>query len=384
MNLLIFSYESAGHYLEYIHHLYIYAYRCMPDDEVTFVLPPAFRERMQHLDFPERESVRLRFMSPEEMAAYAKGSNFLLRACRMTALLKRYVKLLKPDAVFLPSLVAFIPWIVFAGKRLHASGIEYRIPGRRTGKVGLSVRMSDNLKLLVYAYAPSIRKVLLLNDKIYAETYNRRFRTSRFTFLPDPIVPVPLDKAVSCPIPLDKLEGKKVFLHCGGMGERKGTFTALEAIELLPQETRCKAAFIFAGRIDNKDEVIFRNTVKELSAGTEFYFIEGFLPFEQLAGLFRCSDYVLVPYKNVLQSSGVIGHAAQFGKPVIGPAEGLLGSLITEYGLGYTLPQLSAKSLSRLISELVQEETHTINGSSYSDICTPDNFSKAVFDSMKK
>lgn len=383
MNLLIFNTESVGHYLEYTHHLYMYAYRHMPEDTITFVLPSSFRERIAYRKFPEQENLRMIFLTTEEMAVYVQRNSILWKSLHETSLLKKYIKLVKPDAVFLPSLAFYIPWIFCMGKKIPISGIEYRIPGWRAGKISFRTRMSDKLKLLIYAFSPSIRKVLLLNDKTYTDIYNKQFATSRFTFLPDPIVPICQNESISFPIPIQEFAGRKVFLHCGGMGERKGTFIILESIRLLPLEVRRKTVFIFAGKINKKDEILFKKSVEELSQSTKIYFIEGFLRFEEFAGLFQCADYVLVPYKNVLQSSGVIGYAAQFGKPVIGPAEGLLGNLITEYRLGYTLPQLNTSNLSSLIGELTQIDTHAIDGTSYLNRCTPENFAKIVFDSIK-
>ena len=44
-----------------------------------------------------------------------------------------------------------------------------------------------------------------------------------------------------------------------------------------------------------------------------------------------------MPYHITNLSSGVIGYAALFGKPVIGPSKGLLGHLINKYQLGETV-----------------------------------------------
>lgn len=94
------------------------------------------------------------------------------------------------------------------------------------------------------------------------------------------------------------------------------------------------------------------------------------------------TDYVLVPYKNVEQSSGIIGYAAQYNKPVIGPSEGLLGELIREYRLGYTITQLSVSNLSEKMKELLNDDYHAIDGTSYLNVSSCYNFAKTIFDDM--
>lgn len=59
---------------------------------------------------------------------------------------------------------------------------------------------------------------------------------------------------------------------------------------------------------------------------------------------------MLTPYRNTSQSSGAIGYAAQYGKPVIGPLKGLLGYLIKHYRLGYQVDEVCANGIYTAIS----------------------------------
>lgn len=384
MRILFFCSEAIGHYLEYIHHMYMYAFHAMPNDEIIFVLPITFREKMRYLNFPIKNNLSILFFTVEELESYTKKNNVINKNLTRILLLKKYIKEIKPDRIFLPDIVNYIPWIMFMPFNYKITGIEYRIPGRRAGKIKLSERLNDNLKLLIYAYSPCINNILLLNDKEYSKLYNKRFRTSRFNFLPDPIVPISANKSDISYLFEGRQNDTKVFLHCGGMGERKGTYTIIDAIRLLTEEERNKCMFIFAGRIDIKRNSEFKRQIEELSQIVSIRFLEGFLEFDVLSELFKNSDYVLVPYKNVSQSSGIIGHAAQYGKAVIGPEEGLLGYLIKEYKLGITVPEINAQKLKNLISILIQRDTQSIDGKYYLEINTPENFAKVIYNSIIK
>ena len=59
---------------------------------------------------------------------------------------------------------------------------------------------------------------------------------------------------------------------------------------------------------------------------------------------FEC-DAILAPYLDSARSSGIIGHASQYHKPIIAPSSGLIGRLVKKYKLGYLLPTISPYSL---------------------------------------
>ena len=75
---------------------------------------------------------------------------------------------------------------------------------------------------------------------------------------------------------------------------------------------------------------------------------ECFCPYEQIADLCYTCDVMLMPYKLVSNSSGVVAYASYFQKPVIGPSKGLVGKLIRKYQLGSRLDEISGRNLSLL------------------------------------
>jgi hypothetical protein len=85
----------------------------------------------------------------------------------------------------------------------------------------------------------------------------------------------------------------------------------------------------------------------------------------------------LIPYKNSEQSSGVLGYAAQFNIPVVGPSSGLLGKLIKKNKLGYTINDITSASLAYFISNSKNNENIIINN--YLDNRTVSTFIETIF-----
>lgn len=381
MSVLIFDMNANGHHLEYIHHLYMYAYSHLTNENIVFVLHADFEKKLQYRNFEKTKNLKIHFVTFKELPILKSGATLRKAYCEVR-MLKKYTKLVHPDFIFLNNITSYLPFIpFFFFKKKLISAIEYRIPARRTN-IKLERKIIDYIKLFLYSNLICINKLYLLNDKTYPIVYNEKFKTDNFSFLPDPFVPV--YKTQNCAHILSlKNSKKKIFLHCGGMGYRKGTITILEATKRLSKAERENVLLIFAGRItESKCNYEFKNIISELATSVEIHYIEGFLPFEDLADLFEMTDYVLVPYKNVEQSSGIIGYAAQYNKPVIGPSEGLLGELIREYRLGYTITQLSVSNLSEKMKELLNDDYHAIDGTSYLNVSSCYNFAKTIFDDM--
>lgn len=80
-------------------------------------------------------------------------------------------------------------------------------------------------------------------------------------------------------------------------------------------------------------------------------------------------------YRNTQQSSGSVGYAAYLGKPVIGPAKGLLGQLIRDYNLGIIIDEISPQ----YIKQALLMDLPSIDGSSYSIEHTTEKFCYTIF-----
>ena len=83
--------------------------------------------------------------------------------------------------------------------------------------------------------------------------------------------------------------------------------------------------------------------------GLKVILLEGFLPFEQLADLFASCDFVLMPYTSNCRSSGIMGHAAYYGKPVIAVQGGVIGKTVKRWKLGHLIESSAVHSIKEVL-----------------------------------
>ena len=110
--------------------------------------------------------------------------------------------------------------------------------------------------------------------------------------------------------------------------------------------------FFFAGRITDSIKNEFNELVDTIGDRANIIIEDGFFPFEVLGAFIKNSDWILIPYKTKSQSSGILGHAAYFQKPVIGVRDSLIGNIIEEYNLGVCIEKSNAESIKMNLEHL--------------------------------
>ncbi|MDE5758524.1 MAG: glycosyltransferase, partial [Allobaculum sp.] len=245
------------------------------------------------------------------------------------------------------SLVDVIPFLRFLlPKPIKLSGIIYKIY-LRAPKTGIR-NLIDRFRYTVMAKSGSMGKVFILNDPQSAERLNQIYNSDRFMTLADPVPEVKgevYDLRPKLGIPQES----NVYLHFGAMDERKGTLEILHALNLMTPQELDGRTFIFAGRVNKSIKDHFCRLVDMLrKQGASIIVRDEFCTYEFLHSLCNTSDYILMPYILTDLSSGVLGYAATYGKPVIGPDSGLIGELITDNGLGLAI-DISPESLKEAI-----------------------------------
>jgi len=206
---------------------------------------------------------------------------------------------------------------------------------------------------------PKMTSVYVLNDPVVARRLNKEVDDQDlFHPLPDPVPILPMPpESVSLREHCGIDSERTLFLFFGTISERKGVYRVLEALERLQSDIQRRVAILFLGQLKKGQEEAIRRAVKRvkdldrLQVRVDFRFVE---PVELALALRDC-DVVLVPYQRAEGSSGVIGHAAQAGKPVIGPQSGLIGELIRDYELGKAIDTVCAEEIAKGISAFVRE-----------------------------
>lgn len=150
-------------------------------------------------------------------------------------------------------------------------------------------------------------------------------------------------------------EGSTVFLAFGHVRDGKNLQFVIDALAAWPAAVFVMAGVVQAGGERGFD--FYRCRAQERGVGDRCRFIEGFVPDEEVAGMFAAADVVVLTYSSAFRSqSGVLNIAARCRKPVLvsGGACPLV-RVTREFGLGIAVEPDSAAEVRRGMGLLLQE-----------------------------
>lgn len=370
MKTIVFSDIILGHYLEYVHHIYMGALE-HKDEEFIFVIPEQFLEHKDKYEWPEADNISFEYLSADE-CQYCLPPSPLKAAWRKSKLIRTKCKKHRADRVILTNLSATIPFLPFLLPHgVKAKGVQYRIY-RYGSQKGIRL-LFEKMRYQIMARHSQIASVMILNDRESADYFNKVYHTHKFMFLPDPVPEVDESQLKDLREELAIPKENKVFLLFGALSSRKGVFEVLEALQLLDKEPAHRTTMVFAGMIHKSIKERFFSFVNRINNGVQVIVFDRFCSYEELYNLCHTCNFILATYFNPDMSSGVIGYAAKFNKTVIGTGAGLLGNLISKNNLGITINEVSGKSIADAIAS-VPDWT----GSQYASINTAKNFSKIM------
>ena len=333
MRTLIFDSSVTGHHLEYLHHYYMEAIG-HTDEEYVIMVPNDFIKVKKEYDWPYSSNISF-FYIPEEDEILLKETNFYKLGWNTSKILQRAVRKIKPDRVLLTMLMQFIPFIIFLLPRnVRVRGIMYKIYLYEVHRMGKLRLAAERLRFWLAARSSKIEQIFVLNDEDSARTFNTLYSTSKFRSLPDPVPSVDFSKVKSVREELGVSPVEKLYLHFGGLDGRKGTIDILKSIIASKKGELKDSCFVFAGRINKNTLNDFYDLLSVAKEKTRILVFDQFCSYDFLWNLCYSCDVILMPYHLTSLSSGVLGYAAVFNKPVIGPDNGLIGNLIKKYELG--------------------------------------------------
>lgn len=367
--ILIFDTEITGHHIEYLHHLLIKA-RNSQDEYIFCVSEDFIHAKGMEFDWSYGNNVIFKYI---DVVKANEEVSMLKRAYRRCKMLRSVIHSCDITHVFLISLITFIPFLpLFVSSKVHVSGIIYNIYLYRWNKSSIFLKIIDALKYIVLSCSKCVADVYILNDSASARILNRIYKTTKYKFLVDPYTPLK-DSYVS----LDSLHIKAdntIYLHFGSLSDRKGTIDILEAIKLIQPEILLKSTFIFAGKVQDNIRTQFYRLLDDIRMHKrcQIVVLDKFCDYGLIAELCKQSDILLMPYKAVSQSSGVIGYAAQYNTPVLAPSKGLIGKLVKKYKLGYLIEEVNPNNIASFINKWVNKKYNV--STEYLKINTVDNF----------
>ncbi|MCH3980539.1 MAG: hypothetical protein LKE41_01210 [Prevotella sp.] len=157
----------------------------------------------------------------------------------------------------------------------------------------------------------------------------------------------------------------------------------LDAIEKLCKDKKAGPyQFVFAGRINTDIKEVFYKLYNSIKDKCDIVVWDKFCSYDELDELCRECDIIIAPYKNVYSSSGVIGYAAKYHKPVIVPNDGLLGKLVRKYKLGIAVNNLNSTAIYNLLSSQKKILVDEKKQDKYIEFNSIDNFNLTIYNNI--
>lgn len=375
---LIHTQTIGGHQLEYLHHIYMGALK-RSEEQFVFVVPQRFEKDSSRLEWPASNNTKIVVMEGDDEPPV--NCSIFRKGWINSRTIRKYCKRYHVTDVLTISIMEYLPYLPFLLKNVRFSGIVYRIYLYEWKEEHYSKRFQDVMKYWMMSKFKVFYRVYICNDSSSTQCLNKIFKTDKFRMLPDPVASIQNYKGRNVKDKLGIARDKKVLLHPGGMNGYKNTIGILRALDMLDDESRNGIAVIFAGQIDSGIREEFNRLYQEVCKKVQLILFEGYLPFEQLADLFSTCDFVLVPYNVKSQSSGIVGHAAYYGKPVIAMEGGVIGKMVRKWHLGKLLYRSSEVSLYQFLCSLRNTDVYDTNGNGYLDCHSIDLFNKTLLDS---
>ena len=201
-------------------------------------------------------------------------------------------------------------------------------------------KASKHWKTRLLFWRAPVKNLFLLNGEkscLFLAKHFGRTRT-KFIPIPDPAPEASAEENFNLRDYFNVSKDRKIFLFFGAISKRKGADVLLEALHQISSDAAKQSTFVFCG----EPEVPYKNEfqisvaeVRDLGA-VDLYIENTFVSDERMMALFEQADVILMPYTRPEYSSGILALAAKARTPVLGPADGLLGRLITENDLGAT------------------------------------------------
>lgn len=382
--LLIYDVAISGHHSEYINYLvdYIkangengikYIFVVHTDFEKHF---PDIFEKGINIDFLEWQPIKR-----EELESI-ENKNSISSSLTSMELLGIYTNRLKIGEVIVLDFHNIKYGSLFKKVNYEITTILF-LQFYRLNKNSLKEKIEYYKRYLLTKWAisnKSIKRVFVLNDQTTVDFMNREFKTDVFKVLADPI-------PVLKPEPNFKIyeyyqiqPARKIFLHIGALGARKGTDEVIEAAFKLSSDHQKKVAILLVGKAPAQDELVYNNRIREVQEKTnvQIFWDNQFVPTPMMKSLFDQCFSVLLPYKNAEFSSGILGHAAAAKKPVIATNAGLIKELVSDYNLGLLLERPNAYFLAEKIEELLNSNHSFEEVNSFVKEHTPKKFAETL------
>ncbi len=218
----------------------------------------------------------------------------------------------------------------------------------------------------------------MLNDKTGVINLNKQVFKKVFFYLPDPTPAIEEEKDFEIRKVFGIEPNKKILLHFGSLRESKGTVELIQSLNLLSDEIASTCCLVIAGTPLNEQVEAKINEAVNNVKKVQIVYVNEFISNSKMKSFFNQCNVVVMPYKNALASSGVIGHAIIAGKPVISTQHGLIGEIIKTNWKGELIDIVKPDKIAEAIERSFITDYPDVNTKNFIEEHTPFNFSKIL------
>jgi glycosyltransferase involved in cell wall biosynthesis len=388
--LLLIDFLSGGHHESYVCHMVRFGL-AHNQENLHFLVSRALYDGVRSELSPQEInffSSRARVI--EDTAAWLHikkwtTSRFLAQWFYIEYLNLREGKTFRLLYLFLESVI--YPLALCPIPRRNTLGIMFRptfyYKERRMLASGTRPRILFSIKWMVaylLAKRPGFDRIFLFDP--LADTYaHTQWGSERFNLIPDPLR---ANSREHCRASKSlRTDRQRTLLMAGALHPRKGLHLAVEALAKSCEKTRKSVRVMFAGLPESgSDEYVMNNISRLKGLGVEVDADLRFMSDLELDEYIERSDVVLIPYVGFKGSSGILIHAAYFGKPVISSNDGLIGYLVPKHNLGAAIDLADGNSFSACLHSFIStgyvSGFDPVSARSFANRCSPEEFARAL------
>ena len=206
----------------------------------------------------------------------------------------------------------------------------------------------------------SLTKLILKADLVtvtmdkYVTTLQEKYKVDNVKMIPHGTFEIPAEPTHTLP------EGALKIMTFGKFGTYKKVENMIEAVEKVRKSSGLDLEIVIAGT-DNPNVPGYLKSVQEKYKNIPQITFTGYVEENQVETIFNESAVVVFPYTSTTGSSGVLHQAGSYGKAVVMPNLGDLGTLIKDEGYrGEFFEPESVASLANAIQAIVTNNEYRI------------------------
>ena len=368
---LFFDAKATGHHGEFLENI-ISGLSNKDSTNSLIVCNPLLVDRLNQCKLENNSTIKIKPLKISEMSLIESAQNQIQRGSRELKVLERYLIESGATALVLMDMnihqLALSSWKYSKKNPISISGILFNHlnpPERKTLEKksikGYLTCLRKKLQMFLLLRNQSIKSVFILNDRGAVDYMNGwSFSRNVFRFLIDPIPAGMRDINVS----KEKPESNKQFnfIMLGAISPRKGCLEVIKALKHANFPNGMNVSLHLMGAFSKEYPEYEELLLSEIEAlkltrmDVQVELKNEFIDNEAFCQEISDSDCVLATYMGFFGSSGMIGHACRYQKPLIVSCDGLIGIIVESKQLGLCVNSCDIDALAITIEKMIRSD----------------------------